>query len=240
MTAHRIEVLDQSFVADADLSAKQFYAAKLSSTGVNLASDPLNDVLLGLLKSKSTSGMAASVGAIGVYPAKLGGTVTFGDTVTCDSNGKIVRARPGDWILGYALESGVSGDEKPILLSPKGHLFDMYMNADDDLSAKQYYALSVHTDAGEADLAGANECVIGIAQTAAAQGAAVRIRTFGVSKFVAGSGGVTVGDLLEAESGGKLVTATGAASHIVGKALETVSADATGTCFIQIGGTIPS
>src|SRR3990167_8928865 len=154
MVAHRIEVMKDSFVADADLSAKQFFAVTPSSTGVavgNLRGENITGIA-GLLQNKPTSGLEASVGMLGVYPGKLGGTVSLYDTVTCDSAGEIVRARPGGFIIGVAPPAGVDADEIPIFVCPQ-YPDTMYFTAQDDLTGKEGYALSVHTVAGEADLA---------------------------------------------------------------------------------------
>lgn len=239
MASYRIEVLTESRVANEALTSEQFFAVSpTSDTNVDKSDRAGEDVagIVGLLQNKPASGGEAKIGMLGVYPGKLGGTVTRMDTVTCDSNGEIVRARPGDWILGVALESGVDGDEKPIFVCPQ-YPSDMYFTADDDLSSKTGYAVTVHTDAGEADLAANGESAVGIVLNGVAAAAAVKVRVFGVCQAVIGTSGVTVGDLLGCEDGGKVVAAA-SGDHIIGVALETISADATGTILFQPRGTV--
>lgn len=238
MTAHRIEVLSDSFTADADLSAKQFFAVTPSATGCavgNLQGESVTGIL-GLLQNKPTSGLEAAVGMLGVYVGKLGGTVSLYDTLTCDSAGELIRARPGDFIIGVALQAGVDADQIPVFVCPQ-YPHDMYFTAQDDLSSSAGYAVSVHTVAGEADLADNGESAIGIVLAGVAAAAAVKVRTFGVCQAVAGTSGVTVGDKLGCEAGGKVVTAA-TGDYVIGIALATIAADATGTIFFSPRGTV--
>lgn len=63
---------------------------------------------------------------VGVYgpgsgqaPGQLGGTVTRADTVTSDGSGQIITTTSdADVIIGWAMESGVSGDIVTILVQP--------------------------------------------------------------------------------------------------------------------------
>ncbi len=56
----------------------------------------------------------------GISRVVLGGTVTRGNHLTADSNGKAVAAAPGAgvnaYVIGQALASGVAGDIIPVLL----------------------------------------------------------------------------------------------------------------------------
>lgn len=78
----------------------------------------------------------------------------------------------------------------------------------------QYYGVVYDTGTGnESDvkLAGANAAIIGVAQDAPAvtAGGAVRVRTQGITRMIAG-GAVTVGALLATDSSGRAVTAPSA------------------------------
>ena len=238
MVAHRVEVLTDSRKADEDLSAKQFYAVTPSSTGVALANLLGENVtgVLGLLQNKPTSGLEASIGMLGVYPGLLGGTVALYDTLTTSATGTLVRARPGDFIIGVALQAGVSADQIPVFVCPQFPQ-TMYFTAEDDLSAKVGYAMVVDETAGEMDLAGNGESAVGILMANVAAAAVGRVITYGACQAVIGTSGVTVGDLLGCEAGGKVVTAA-TGDHIIGVALATISADATGTIFFSPRGTV--
>jgi len=238
MASYRKEILTDSRLADADLSAKQFFAVTPSSTGVavgNLAGENVTGIM-GLLQNKPTSGLEASVGMLGVYPGKLGGTVGLFSTVTCDASGEIVAAAPGDFIIGVCLEAGVDGDEKPIFVCPQ-YPSVIELTAQDDQSAKVGYACVAHSVAGQSQLAGNGESAIGILLANTAAAAVGRYLTYGKCQAVIGTSGVTVGDLLGCEAGGKVVTAA-SGDHIIGVALATIAADATGTIFFSPRGTV--
>ena len=233
MVSHRIEVLTDSRNADADLSTKQFFAVTPSSTGAavgNLLGENVTGIL-GLLQNKPGSGVEAAIGMLGVYPGKLAGTVALYDTVTCDASGEIIRSRPGDFIIGVALQAGVDNDECPILVCPQ-YPQTMWMTANDALTGKLGYGLSVHTTVGEADLGANGESAIGVALTEPGAGSAVKIQTYGACVGAIGTGGVTVGGLIALEDGGQFVAAA-TGDYICGVALATISAQATGAIFFS-------
>lgn len=106
----------KSFIAGADLSAKQYFIVKQDTDeGTVVLASAATDFLIGTLENKPLSGENASVlmrhgGATG--KVKLGGTVSaVGAKLTADSDGKaVVTTNTGDQILGYALNTGVAGD----------------------------------------------------------------------------------------------------------------------------------
>lgn len=104
-----------------------------------------------------------------------------------------------------------------------------------DYSSSQYRAMVVNTS-GQAQAAGADVVIAGILQNKpGAQGRGACVRTFGSTKFQAGTGGVTAGDTLCTESGGKLITAV-TGNHRVAISLETVAADGIGECLLLPAG----
>lgn len=100
--------------AAADLSAKQYYWGKLTSSGPNVCTvaGERADFVIG---NKPTSGNAVDGWVERVPNVKLGGTVTKGDDVTTDATGLTVAATSGQYVNGRALESGVSGDVIAVL-----------------------------------------------------------------------------------------------------------------------------
>jgi hypothetical protein len=106
---------NRTFKAGADLSAKQYFIVKQDTVQetVVLAS-AATDVLVGVLQNKPKSGENAEVclrSAGGTSKIKLGGTVSAGDHLTADSNGKAVATTTGaDEVIGRALFDGVDGD----------------------------------------------------------------------------------------------------------------------------------
>lgn len=104
----------KTFVANADLSAKQYYIMKvLTGNKCDLAA-AATDPLVGTLNNKPKSADSADVtlrsgGMTGLVVC--GGTITVGDEITSDGSGKaITTTTGGDQVLGTALESAVSGD----------------------------------------------------------------------------------------------------------------------------------
>lgn len=110
-----------SATAGADLSAKQFYFVRLSSTGTVELCDTEGELPCGILQNKPESGEVASVAYEGVSKLVLGGTVDSNDEVMTDANGKGKAAAgattPGNFIVGSMLKGGgVSGDIQSCLI----------------------------------------------------------------------------------------------------------------------------
>lgn len=108
--------------------------------------------------------------------------------------------------------------------------------AGEDLSAKQYHFVRVHTDGkvmvGPTATGGK---VIGVLQNKPTAGQACEIVVQGVTFLQADSTGLTAGDGVEAVDTGVAQTAAGAVTIIVGTMLETVAADAIGTAYVSCG-----
>src|ERR1041385_2745688 len=106
--------------ASADLSAKQFYIMKMSGVGTVTVCAATTDKPCGVLQDAPASGAPANVAFDGVSKVLAGGTITAGDTVGTDGNGKAATYVEGTdttkYRLGVALQSGVSGDYIAVLL----------------------------------------------------------------------------------------------------------------------------
>lgn len=111
---------DISFVAGADLSAKQFCGVKVNSSGLAVAANATDLNQVGVIQNNPASGQAATVRIAGVTKAKAGGTVAAGDRVTTDANGAFVAATTGKQVMGVALTGAASGDVFTVLLSERG------------------------------------------------------------------------------------------------------------------------
>ncbi|TXH50754.1 MAG: DUF2190 family protein [Desulfurellales bacterium] len=97
------------------------------------------------------------------------------------------------------------------------------VEAGQDLSAKQYFFMSVASD-GQIDPTGDGALADGVLQnTPDAAGKAATLAISGVSRVKAGAG-VTKGDLVASDASGKVVTAA-TNDQILGKALATASGD---------------
>ena len=108
-------------VATGDLSAKQYYVVKASSTAgaVKVAATAASDLLLGILQNDPTSGQAAEVACAGVCAAAAETSVTFGCKLTCSSTGRVkATTTDKDEVIGIALRASSSaGDIIPVWLS---------------------------------------------------------------------------------------------------------------------------
>jgi len=109
-----------SLRASGDLSAYQFRFVKLNASGqVVLAGD--GEWAIGVLQNKPTAaGQGATVAISGISKAVAGGTLTPGNAVASDAQGRAIRAGTGDYILGVALESATAaGQVVSVLLAPR-------------------------------------------------------------------------------------------------------------------------
>lgn len=100
-------------------------------------------------------------------------------------------------------------------------LFTVSINANADLSAKQYYILALSNSSGEARVAvaGVDDYLVGVLQNVpAAAGRAAEVAVAGISKVVLG-GSVTAGDKITADSAGKGITNGSGDAYTIGKAL---------------------
>lgn len=112
-----------SRLAASDLSASQFCAVTLNSSG-KLALASAGATALGLLQDKPEAADRAGLVAVsGVTKAKAGGSwsLTSGLVpLTPGTGGKLVEAGTGDVVLAVALEaSGGDGEVVTVLLRPQ-------------------------------------------------------------------------------------------------------------------------
>ena len=106
--------------AGSDLSAKQFYFMKVNSSGQLALVGDGADALGVLHNEPSEAGRPGTVCIGGMTPIVFGGTVTAGDRVASDSNGKCVTRGTGDNCLGWCIEGGASGETGTIVFQPSG------------------------------------------------------------------------------------------------------------------------
>ena len=118
--AQSIRDFEKSFVSTNDLSAKQYYIVAVDTSNdqsVVLAA-AATDPIVGVLQNKPKALQAGLVRFIGTSKVIAGGTITRGDKVTSDSNGKAITTTTNkDTLVGVALSSAVSGDIVEILLN---------------------------------------------------------------------------------------------------------------------------
>lgn len=125
-----------SRVAGADLSAAQFKAVKLNSSG-NAVLAGAGEFAVGILQNNPASGQAATIATVGaISKAKAGGNITAGATVAVNASGLLVDAAEATVntsdagasadavvasnVIGVALASAASGDVFPVLVTLSG------------------------------------------------------------------------------------------------------------------------
>jgi len=95
--------------AAADLSAKQFYAVKLTANNaVNLANTGGEDIY-GILQNTPKSGEAAEVCFAGICQALGNATVAVGQKLMTDTSGKLIAWISGNTAVGINMENFVAG-----------------------------------------------------------------------------------------------------------------------------------
>ena len=95
---------------------EKYRIVKFSADGTVVQATAATDALIGVsgIPNPAVSGNRVDVVRAGAAMAELGGTVTRGDFLTADSNGKAITAAPAAGVnartIGVADVSGVSGD----------------------------------------------------------------------------------------------------------------------------------
>ena len=121
--ATEVGVLDLTFTAENDLSAKQFYAVELSAADQVDLCDGATDTVVGILQNKPTAGQAATVRVLGKTKWVCDGNaaaIVAGYWVGTDASGQAVRkSTDKDKSAGIALRgSTTAGDVIDVLLTP--------------------------------------------------------------------------------------------------------------------------
>lgn len=111
MAAVENALLDLSFKTTTDLSAKQFYAVKLSAADTVALNDAAGTEF-GILQNKPTANHAAQVRVMGVskwVSDGNAGAISVGDRLGSDGNGKAIQVSADhDTVLAYALSASTA------------------------------------------------------------------------------------------------------------------------------------
>lgn len=117
-------VLDHTFKAAADQSAKQYFFLKYSAVDTVALCAAATDRAIGVLMNKpAAAGLAADVRILGIAPVVSDGSgtaIAVGDTVGPNSAGKAVKKATADYnVAGIALDaSSADGTVIRVLLIP--------------------------------------------------------------------------------------------------------------------------
>lgn len=119
MTHSTYPIIDLTFIAAEDLSAKQYMLVEPASTEGQVQLHVTDDTwAIGILRNKPTAGQTAVVRVMGVTEAKIGGDAVaygepFGDELSTDTpTGYIATAADTESVYGVVLNASgsTSGD----------------------------------------------------------------------------------------------------------------------------------
>jgi hypothetical protein len=123
ISAYEKVSFEVSLLAAADYTTKQFLAVKQSSSGIATVCSTAGERAIGILQDAPLAGAAGLVAVSGISRAYIGGTVAADADLAVATTGRLVAATTGDYVVGRAMSSGVSGDIIPVLLNSTGNKF---------------------------------------------------------------------------------------------------------------------
>jgi hypothetical protein len=111
-------ILLDSMNATADLSAKQFFAVKVDASNDEavVICSVQGERAYGILQNNPKAGWSASAMVAGISKAVYGGTVTRGDQLMVDANGRLITQTGTNVVVGIARVSGVVNQVGSVLL----------------------------------------------------------------------------------------------------------------------------
>lgn len=113
MTTQSAFVNDESYKAAADLSAKQYFAVKLTAADTVGLVAAATDRTLGVLMNKPKLAQAARVRKAGIAPCVSDGSTTaiaVGDYVGPNSDGKMIKKATADFSVAGIAQDASSAD----------------------------------------------------------------------------------------------------------------------------------
>lgn len=110
-------ILTVSYVAGADLSALQYQAVKMNTSGQIVPVTAITDLVFGILQNAPESGQVASVAVEGISNVVLGGTLNAGVAVGSGATGKAVADASTNYTLGILTEGGADTEIGSVLLN---------------------------------------------------------------------------------------------------------------------------
>lgn len=105
----------ETYIAGADLSAKQWTFVIMNTTDRTVVNATDGQAADGVLINTPESGKAATVVTAGRVMVEVGtGGLTAGDLVASDANGEAITAATADIVVGKALETAAAGTRTTI------------------------------------------------------------------------------------------------------------------------------
>ena len=108
-----------SLPANGDLSANQFKAVDINSSGNVVLASSAGQRVIGVQQNKpSAAGQGTAVAVAGITKMLSSGTIAAGALVTTTNAGLAVTAASGNFILGRAVTGASANDVFEVLLMP--------------------------------------------------------------------------------------------------------------------------
>lgn len=121
--ATELPVFEESFVASADLSAKQFYFVKISGAGTVTVCAAATDKPIGVLQNKPTSGQIARVMIVGKTKVSAdANNLAAGNLIGTSGDGQADAKTPGTDTTEYVVGQLRTGS------TAVGDLVEAYIN----------------------------------------------------------------------------------------------------------------
>lgn len=112
----------KSFKAAADYSAKQYFAMYVSADNTVTIGSAATQALVGTLLNEPKANEGATIAVSGTSKGIAGASVSIGDLLTTDSNGKLIATTTtGNKTIGMALEAADANDIFEYWVGPGKH-----------------------------------------------------------------------------------------------------------------------
>lgn len=108
--AYQIPVLDATFEASADLSAKQFYFVKIDGDNKVNVCTAITDAPIGVLQNKPTAGQAANVRLWGISKLSANAAISAGDILGSSTDSQAQTAVATNVTCARALTAAGAAD----------------------------------------------------------------------------------------------------------------------------------
>jgi len=112
MAVEGIQVRIPGLIAGADLSAKQFYAVKLSAAFTVVACAATTDIPIGILQNDPTSGQEATVCCFGVTKVNSDAALAVGDLIGSSADGQLAAYVNGTdttkYVIGQVIQASTA------------------------------------------------------------------------------------------------------------------------------------
>jgi hypothetical protein len=117
---------DETYKAENDLTAKQFYAVERSTVDYVDVCDAATDIAIGVLQNDPDQYEPAQVRLMGLTQMVVAGNsvnIAIGDSITIDTSGRGVKATSGDRCIGRA-EEAATADNVRITVRLAGEYYE--------------------------------------------------------------------------------------------------------------------